>query len=389
MRPVWLCPLVRAKRAWPIVPARARTHLRQRRLLGHRPRRPGGADAPRNRAIEAKVPSSGGHKSLYSEAFYDRETFDQLYDGAHLAAGEGALRPRRPADQPLRQGGATRMTQIEARTLPRTDLKIGEAVSSLLRDGMPVRFTAYDGSAPGPADAPIGLELRQPARPGLPAHRARRPRPGPRLRRRRPRAARRAPRRPLRRAGAAPEHTSTSASRRPRRRSRSCAGWASRNLRPPAPPPQEHLPALAPRDGGAAALDGPRRRGDPPPLRRLQHLLRVRPRPVDDLHLRGLPEPDATLEEAQSAKYDLVARKLDLQPGQRLLDVGCGWGGMVRHAAREYGVSALGVTLSRAAGAVGQGGDRRRRGSTTSPRCATSTTATSWRPASTRSARSA
>ena len=59
------------------------------------------------------------------------------------------------------------------------------------------------------------------------------------------------------------------------------------------------------------------------------------------------PTDDATLEEAQAEKYDLVARKLDLQPGQRLLDVGCGWGGMVRHAAREYGVHALGVTLSR------------------------------------------
>lgn len=59
------------------------------------------------------------------------------------------------------------------------------------------------------------------------------------------------------------------------------------------------------------------------------------------------PTDDATLEEAQYAKYDLVARKLDLQPGQRLLDLGCGWGGMVRHAAKEYGVRALGVTLSR------------------------------------------
>ena len=47
------------------------------------------------------------------------------------------------------------------------------------------------------------------------------------------------------------------------------------------------------------------------------------------------PEPDATLEQAQTEKYDLVARKLDLKPGQRLLDVGCGWGGMVRHAARS------------------------------------------------------
>jgi cyclopropane-fatty-acyl-phospholipid synthase len=58
------------------------------------------------------------------------------------------------------------------------------------------------------------------------------------------------------------------------------------------------------------------------------------------------PEPDTTLEQAQFAKHDLVARKLGLRAGQRLLDVGCGWGGMVMHAARHYGVRALGVTLS-------------------------------------------
>ncbi|HWU32445.1 MAG TPA: cyclopropane-fatty-acyl-phospholipid synthase family protein [Marmoricola sp.] len=58
------------------------------------------------------------------------------------------------------------------------------------------------------------------------------------------------------------------------------------------------------------------------------------------------PTADSTLEEAQFEKYDLIARKLDLKPGQRLLDVGCGWGGMVRHAATHYGVKALGVTLS-------------------------------------------
>jgi cyclopropane-fatty-acyl-phospholipid synthase len=58
------------------------------------------------------------------------------------------------------------------------------------------------------------------------------------------------------------------------------------------------------------------------------------------------PSEDATLEEAQATKFDLVARKLGLHEGMRLLDVGCGWGGMVMHAAREYGVKALGVTLS-------------------------------------------
>jgi mycolic acid cyclopropane synthetase len=50
--------------------------------------------------------------------------------------------------------------------------------------------------------------------------------------------------------------------------------------------------------------------------------------------------------EAQVNKFDLVARKLGLRAGMRLLDVGCGWGGMVMHAAREYGVKALGVTLT-------------------------------------------
>jgi cyclopropane-fatty-acyl-phospholipid synthase len=59
------------------------------------------------------------------------------------------------------------------------------------------------------------------------------------------------------------------------------------------------------------------------------------------------PTATATLEEAQATKYELVAQKLALQPGMRLLDVGCGWGGMVMHAAAEHGVKALGVTLSR------------------------------------------
>ncbi|TDV52407.1 class I SAM-dependent methyltransferase [Actinophytocola oryzae] len=59
------------------------------------------------------------------------------------------------------------------------------------------------------------------------------------------------------------------------------------------------------------------------------------------------PSDDASLEEAQWTKHDLVARKLGLKEGMRLLDVGCGWGGMVMHAAKHYGVRALGVTLSR------------------------------------------
>jgi cyclopropane-fatty-acyl-phospholipid synthase len=59
------------------------------------------------------------------------------------------------------------------------------------------------------------------------------------------------------------------------------------------------------------------------------------------------PSDTASLEEAQRTKHELVARKLGLKSDMRLLDVGCGWGGMVMHAAAEYGVKALGVTLSR------------------------------------------
>ena len=59
------------------------------------------------------------------------------------------------------------------------------------------------------------------------------------------------------------------------------------------------------------------------------------------------PHDGASLDEAQEEKVDLVCRKLDLQPGQRLLDVGCGWGTMVVHAAKHYGVNVIGVTLSR------------------------------------------
>jgi cyclopropane-fatty-acyl-phospholipid synthase len=57
--------------------------------------------------------------------------------------------------------------------------------------------------------------------------------------------------------------------------------------------------------------------------------------------------PDGSLEQAQRDKLDLVCRKLRLQPGERLLDIGCGWGSLAIWAAQNYGVHALGVTLSR------------------------------------------
>src|SRR5881296_2611377 len=57
-------------------------------------------------------------------------------------------------------------------------------------------------------------------------------------------------------------------------------------------------------------------------------------------------QPDGDLDQAQEDKLDLVCRKLRLAPGERLLDIGCGWGSLVIWAAERYGVEAYGVTLS-------------------------------------------
>ena len=56
--------------------------------------------------------------------------------------------------------------------------------------------------------------------------------------------------------------------------------------------------------------------------------------------------PEDTLEAAQEQKHDLICRKLRLSPGERLLDIGCGWGSLLLHAASHYGVRGVGVTLS-------------------------------------------
>ena len=56
--------------------------------------------------------------------------------------------------------------------------------------------------------------------------------------------------------------------------------------------------------------------------------------------------PGATLDQAQAAKLEHICRKLDLRPGDRFLDIGCGWGALVRHAARGFGAHADGCTLS-------------------------------------------
>ena len=96
MRPVWLCPLrVRRQgdgsggpdvRPWPGYPLTAGTTYVNVGFWGVVNVGPDAPSSPRNRAIEAEVSALGGHKSLYSEAFYAREEFDRLYGGADLAA---------------------------------------------------------------------------------------------------------------------------------------------------------------------------------------------------------------------------------------------------------------------------------------------------------------
>jgi FAD/FMN-containing dehydrogenase len=85
MRPVWLCPLV-AREKWtsyPLEPGRTYVNAGFWGTVHVGADAPG---APRNRAIEAKVHDLDGHKSLYSDSFYDQDTFDRLYDGANLTA---------------------------------------------------------------------------------------------------------------------------------------------------------------------------------------------------------------------------------------------------------------------------------------------------------------
>jgi FAD/FMN-containing dehydrogenase len=85
MRPVWLCPLV-AQRAWTAYPLEPGSTYVNVGFWGTVHVGPDAVHAPRNRAIEAKVHELGGHKSLYSESFYDPDTFDRLYNGPALAA---------------------------------------------------------------------------------------------------------------------------------------------------------------------------------------------------------------------------------------------------------------------------------------------------------------
>ncbi len=227
-----------------------------------------------------------------------------------------------------------------------TTLTIAAAVDSLVRDGVPVRFTAYDGSAAGPSDAELGLELTSPrglayllTAPGdlgmarayvtgdLLIHGVHPGDPYDALVHLQSRLGFRTP--------------------TPAEALAVVRSLGLGTLRPPPPPPMEAPPRWRRNVEGLRHTKG--RDADA-----ISHHYDVSNRfyelvlgPSMTYTCAVYPTADATLEQAQAEKYDLICRKLDLKPGQRLLDVGCGWGGMVRHAAREYGVRALGVTLSR------------------------------------------
>ncbi len=223
-------------------------------------------------------------------------------------------------------------------------LKISEILELISDGNIPLRFTAYDGSTAGPEDAKIGLNLKSPrgttylatapgdlgmarayvsgdleatgVHPGDPYELL--ALMGDELHFRRPSAM-----------------TLTSIAR--------SLGWDV--LRPIAPPPQEAIPRW----------------------RRIAEGLRhSKTRDAEAIHhhydvsnafyemvlgpsmtytCAAFENSDQSLEGAQENKYRLVFDKLGLKPGDRLLDIGCGWGSMVRYAARR-GVQVIGVTLS-------------------------------------------
>jgi FAD/FMN-containing dehydrogenase len=101
MRPVWLCPLrlrdpdgPGSARTWPSYPLERGTTYVNAGFWGTVPIGEGAADGDVNRAVEAEVTALGGHKSLYSDAYYDRDTFDRLYNQQHQLAVKNVYDPQ-------------------------------------------------------------------------------------------------------------------------------------------------------------------------------------------------------------------------------------------------------------------------------------------------------
>ena len=230
-------------------------------------------------------------------------------------------------------------------------MSIAEIIESVVDGPLPLRVEAYDGSGAGPADAGYRLRIENergvsylataPGDLGM---------------------ARAYVTGDLSVEGVHPgdpyDLLSTMSSIRYRRPSREhllelTRTLGPKGLTPPPPPPQEALPrwrrvAEGLRHSVTRDADAIHRHYDV--SNRFYEMVLG---PSMTYTCACYPTPDATLEEAQENKYRLVFDKLGLSAGDRLLDIGCGWGGMVRYAARR-GVSVLGVTLSREQALWGQ-----------------------------------
>ena len=380
MSPVWLCPLrLRSRAALAAVPAAARPAVRELRLLGH-----GAAAAGRARRLPQPARRGRGHRARRAQVavldvFYTEEEFWALYNGPAYAALKASYDPagrlpdlydkcvRRAVTKGAGADGTGRGLRAESR-------------ARRARCGS----TAYDGSTRGRrrraghdhrplADRGVLPGARHPAASGWPAR-------------------------------TCPAHLDVEgdmytalarmlqaqrmdldfAERLPAARASSaghgccCRGYRRRRRRSGRPPVAVRPPALQGRDASA-----------------ISHHYDVSNASTSGCSARRwptrapcYPTADATLEQAQAHKFDLVARKLGLQPGHaaarrrlRLGRHGHARGPRVRRPrARRHAVAS-----SRRAGRSGRS---RRPGCPTWPRSATWTTATSPRPASTRSARS-
>jgi cyclopropane-fatty-acyl-phospholipid synthase len=238
-------------------------------------------------------------------------------------------------------------------TAQSTKVTIADLVHAITEEPLPLRITAYDGSDVGPADAEVRLHvvselglryiMSAPGDLGL---------------------ARAYLSGQLEAEGVPPGNpyevlrlVKGDLTRRrpsPREIARVVRGLGIGKLNPPPPPPQERLPRW--RRGVEAVRQHSNRAADS-----ISHHYDVSNRfyelvlgPSMTYTCAVFRKPDTTLDQAQEDKYALVAGKLGLTSGMTLLDVGCGWGGMVRHAAREHGVKAIGVTLSKQQAVWGQ-----------------------------------
>ena len=295
-------------------------------------------------------------------------------------AGAEPCRPGRAAGFPTSRGRLLKAVARQHSARMTARMTSPTSSTELLGPDLPIAFEAYDGSRLGPADAPATLVIRSPDA--------------------------------LRRIVTAPGELGFGRAyvagdldlegdifaalalrdHLPDAQASTREQWvaalrlvgAGRRSSPLPPPPEEA------RLRGRRHSKAARRRRDRAPLRRLERLLPHRARPVDDVLVRGVgPTPTITLEAAQANKYELICRKLGLEPGMRLLDVGCGWGGMLLARRRAPRCAAPSASRCRGGRPSWPRSGSPRPGWPARSRSGSRTTATSTTARTTRSARSA